>query len=76
MPADGTSPASVSADRLPPVANLYGRPLVVHKCALSEFWDRAHYPRYSIIRDKLQKSFCILDFYQKISDNVFHVWYS
>ena len=42
MPADGTSPASVSADRLPPVANLYGRPLVVHKCALSEFWDRAH----------------------------------
>lgn len=24
MPADGTSPASVSADRLPPVANLYG----------------------------------------------------
>ena len=22
----------------------------VHKCALSEFWDRAHYPRYSIIR--------------------------
>ena len=34
MPADGTSPASVSADRLPPVANLYGRPLVVHKCAL------------------------------------------
>ena len=28
MPADGTSPASVSADRLPPVANLYGRPLV------------------------------------------------
>ena len=36
MPADGTSPASVSADRLPPVANLYGRPLVVHKCALHE----------------------------------------
>ena len=34
MPADGTSPASIIADRLPPVANLYGRPLVVHKCAL------------------------------------------
>ncbi len=36
MPADGTSPASVSVDRLPPVANLYGQPLVVHKCALHE----------------------------------------
>jgi len=35
-PADGTSPASVSADRLPLVANLLGRPLVVHKCALHE----------------------------------------
>ena len=23
---------------------------VVSKCALSEFWDRGHYPRYSIIR--------------------------
>ena len=34
--ADGTSPASVSADRLPLVANLFGRPLVVHKCALHE----------------------------------------
>ena len=36
MPADGTSPASVSEDRLPLVANLLGRPLVVHKCALHE----------------------------------------
>ena len=37
---------------------------------------RAHYPRYSIIRGKLQMSFGILGFEQKISDNVFHVWYS
>ena len=51
-------------------------PATVYKCALSEFWDRAHYPRYSIIRGKLQMSFGILGFEQKISDNVFHVWYS
>src|SRR5699024_10442730 len=24
-------------------------PATVYKCALSEFWDRAHYPRFSII---------------------------
>ena len=36
LPADGTSPASVNADRLPLVANLLGRPLAVHKCALHE----------------------------------------
>ena len=40
------------------------------------FSRRAHYPRYSIIRGKLQMSFGILGFEQKISDNVFHVWYS
>ena len=43
---------------------------VVYSCALSEFWDRAHYPRYSTIRGNFQIVAIYKDFKEISSDNV------
>ena len=49
----------------------YHRPFgVVSKCALSEFWDRAHYPRYSTIRGNFQIVAIYKDFKEISSDNL------
>ena len=40
------------------------------KCALSEFWDRAHYPRYSTIRGNFQIVAIYKDFKEISSDNL------
>ena len=45
-------------------------PVRVYKCALSEFWDRAHYPRYSTIRGNFQIVAIYKDFKEISSDNV------
>ena len=45
-------------------------PARVYKCALSEFWDRAHYPRYSTIRGNFQIVAIYKDFKEISSDNV------
>jgi len=42
----------------------------VSKCALSEFWDRAHYPRYSTIRGNFQIVAIYKDFKEISSDNL------
>ena len=39
-------------------------------CALSEFWDRAHYPRYSTIRGNFQIVAIYKDFKEISSDNL------
>ena len=43
---------------------------VVYSCALSEFWDRAHYPRYSTIRGNFQIVAIYKDFKEISSDNL------
>ena len=43
---------------------------VVYNCALSEFWDTAHYPRYSTIRGNFQIVAIYKDFKEISSDNV------
>ena len=42
----------------------------MESCALSEFWDRAHYPRYSTIRGNFQIVAIYKDFKEISSDNV------
>ena len=45
-------------------------PATVYKCALSEFWDRAHYPKYSTIRGNFQIVAIYKDFKEISSDNL------
>ena len=65
MTAENHSPPARSLRRTQ-CTNLW----VVYNCALSEFWDRAHYPRYSTIRGNFQIVAIYKDFKEISSDNL------